>query len=53
MSSQSNFPPPTFVAGFHDTSVVESGKLRYSRLGNTHMIVSNLGLGCGTFSARK
>ena len=35
--------PPTYLAGWHQAHLVE--KMRYSRLGQTELIVSQLGFG--------
>lgn len=40
--------PPTFVKGFHDEHLV--GKMKYNRLGNTDLIVSELSIGGATLS---
>ena len=42
-SKISGIVPGTFVPGFHDESAVK--RMIYSRLGNTDMIVSNIGVG--------
>jgi hypothetical protein len=39
--------PSTFVPGFHDEASVK--KMRYARIGNTNMIVSNFGMGGAQF----
>jgi hypothetical protein len=43
--------PSTFVPGFHDEASVK--KMRYSRIGNTNMIVSNFGMGGSQFGMLK
>lgn len=41
--------PPTFVPGFHDPELVK--KMKYSPLGDTGMVVSQLSLGASSFGA--
>jgi len=41
--------PPTFVPGFHDPDLVK--KMKYSPLGETGMVVSQLSLGASSFGA--
>jgi len=41
--------PPTYVKGFHDVEAVQ--KMRYSSLGKTDMMVSQLSLGASHFGA--
>lgn len=41
--------PPTFVKGFHDPEEIK--KLKYTKLGETDMKVSNLSLGTAAFGA--
>jgi aryl-alcohol dehydrogenase-like predicted oxidoreductase len=38
---------PLFISGFHKEDAVSNKKLKYRKLGNTGMIVSHIGLGCG------
>jgi L-galactose dehydrogenase len=42
--------PPTFVKGFHYEDDVK--KMEYSRMGNTHMIVSKMAIGGGTLCSQ-
>lgn len=48
MTSQDDLPP-TFVPGFHNPDLVK--KMKYSPLGETGMVVSQLSLGASSFGA--